>query len=209
MLLQQLLSNYQLILASNSPRRHELLKGLDITYQIWPNNKGPETYPQDIDTEEVPTFLAKQKAESLLPKLNEQQIAITCDTIVLCNNKILGKPKNENDAQHMLHTLSARQHTVITGVALTSKNQQKTFDARTQVIFSKLTNQQINYYISHYRPFDKAGAYGIQEWIGFVGIESIQGSYFNVMGLPVQKLYNELGIFVEEENKIRGTRINT
>lgn len=198
MLLQQLITNHRLILASNSPRRKQLLAGLNVQYEIWTNNDNPETYPEDLAIEDIPTFLAKQKASAFLSRITSNQIVITSDTIVCCNNMVLGKPTNKNEAEQMLHMLSGKQHTVITGVALTSAQKQTIFDAHTNVFFRILTAEEIDYYVEKYSPLDKAGAYGIQEWIGYIGIERIEGSYFNVMGLPVQKLYNELCHFIKE-----------
>lgn len=201
MLLHQLLADKQLILASNSPRRKQLLAGLDVNYQIWTNNDNPETYPNDLPIEQIPVYLAKQKATPFLTRLTNNVIIITSDTIVCCDNKVLGKPSDANQAKQMLSQLSGTGHTVITGVAITSLQKQAAFDARTKVYFKSMSTDEIDYYVDKYQPLDKAGAYGIQEWIGYIGIERIEGSYFNVMGLPVQKLYGELCRFVQSEHQ--------
>lgn len=192
MLLQELLADKKLILASNSPRRRQLLGGLDIGYEVWTSTSDNESYPKDLTPDQIPVFLAKQKATHFMDRIKPEHIIITCDTIVYCNNLVLGKPTDAENAKHILQMLSGSMHTVITGVALTSTEKQATFSAKTRVYFKPLADEEIEYYVSSYKPFDKAGAYGIQEWIGYVGIEQIEGSYFNVMGLPVQKLHGEL-----------------
>lgn len=202
MLLHQLIADKQLVLASNSPRRKQLLAGLDVNYQIWTNNDNPENYPNDLPIEQIPVYLAKQKASPFLSRITSNTIIITSDTIVCCQNKVLGKPQDAKQAKLMLSQLSGNEHTVITGVALTSHQKQTAFDARTKVFFKQMSNDEIDYYVDKYQPLDKAGAYGIQEWIGYIGIERIEGSYFNVMGLPVQKLYGELCRFIESEQQL-------
>lgn len=187
-----MLSNYHIILASNSPRRRELLAGLDIdfTVQVIPGLE--EHYPEGLPAEEIPVYLARQKAEAYLLTLPDNALLITADTIVWNRQTVIGKPTDREDAVRMLRSLSGHEHQVITGVCLTTKQQQKAFAVTSFVRFAELTDEEIHYYVDRYRPFDKAGAYGIQEWIGYVGVESITGSFYNVMGLPVQRLYQEL-----------------
>lgn len=181
---------YHLILASNSPRRRELLTGLGINYEIRIISNIEENYPNNLSPQEIPLYLAAQKAKPYI--LSDNELLITADTIVILNGEVLGKPKDENEARIMLKKLSGRTHSVITGVALTSLTKQNTFKVTTEVTFKQLSNEEINYYISNYQPLDKAGAYGIQEWIGFIGVTSIKGSFYNVMGLPVQRIYEEI-----------------
>lgn len=188
--------NRKLILASQSPRRQELLKHLDVPFEVLVKPDVDELYPKEISNDEVPEFLARLKAKAYAEELKSDEIiVITADTIVVCDGQILGKPSDTPDAFRMLQTLSNNTHEVITGVALTSSDKQHCFSVSTKVFFKALTDDEINHYITNYKPFDKAGAYGIQEWIGMVGIERIEGSYFNVVGLPVQKLYQELQNF--------------
>ncbi|MCT4591708.1 MAG: Maf-like protein [Carboxylicivirga sp.] len=187
------MQNYKLILASQSPRRKELLSQLNRPFEVVVRDSGEEVYPDGMANEAVPVYLAKQKAEAYKADYQEKDVVvITADTIVCCNGEVLGKPKDKEDAVRMLKMLSNCGHKVITGVTLTSAEKQKSFTASTTVFFKELTEDEIEYYIENYQPFDKAGAYGIQEWIGMIGIERIEGSYFNVVGLPVQKLYTEL-----------------
>ena len=186
------LKSYHIILASQSPRRKMLLQGLRIDFEV-KLFTFDETYLDDLHYEEVAEYIAKQKALHF-PKneLPERFILITADTVVCLDNEILGKPKDETDAIAMLRKLSGKKHEVITGVVVTTATSQSSFSVKTNVYFKELTESEIVYYVENYRPFDKAGAYGIQEWIGYVGITRIDGSYFNVMGLPVQRLYEEL-----------------
>jgi len=182
----------QIILASQSPRRKMLLQGLGIDFEVKPS-PADETYPAGLNYEEVAEYIAKQKALHF-PKdeLPEHFILITADTVVCLDNEILGKPKDEADAIAMLRKLSGRKHEVITGVVITTATAQNSFSDKTDVYFKDLTEAEIAYYVENYRPLDKAGAYGIQEWIGYIGITRIDGSFFNVMGLPVQRVYEEL-----------------
>ena len=189
------LKQYNIILASNSPRRKELLAGLGIDFDIRVLPGIKEQYPEELCVEKIPAFLAAQKAEANKQSMNDKDLLITADTVVVCDGKALGKPQNETAAAAMLQTLSGKTHQVITGVCLTSREKQTVFSVSTDVTFRRLTNEEINYYISKFKPYDKAGAYGIQEWIGYIGVESIYGSFFNVMGLPVQRLYCELQRF--------------
>lgn len=187
--------HYKIILASNSPRRKELLSGLDLDYNIVVLPDIDESYPQDINKEEVALYIAKKKAKAYKSLLTENTLVITADTVVVLDEKVFGKPIDESEAKDMLRQLSGKTHQVITGVCLTTHNKQKTFSVISDVRFSNLDDSEIEYYVSKYRPLDKAGAYGIQEWIGYVAVEYIGGSYFNVMGLPIQRLYQELKKF--------------
>jgi len=182
-----------LILASKSPRRQQLLKEAGYGFGIKTIDV-EETYPDHLLIADVPSYLASKKAKALLPEIN-QEIVIASDTIVVCDEQVLGKPKDHQEASKMLQLLSGRTHQVITGVCLLSKEKEITFSDTTAVTFKNLTQDEIDYYIANYQPFDKAGSYGIQEWIGMIGITNISGSYFTVMGLPVHRLYEELDNF--------------
>jgi septum formation protein len=182
---------YNYILASKSPRRQELLRSLGIESQVI-LKEVDELFPDGLEKEEIPVFLAELKAKPFFSELNENDLLITADTIVWYNGQVLGKPGNYDEAKAMLELLSGNEHQVISGVCLTSKTKQKSFYALSNVQFKKLSEVEIDYYITHFKPFDKAGAYGIQEWIGAIGITHIEGSFYNVMGLPIQKLYEEI-----------------
>lgn len=184
----------EIILASKSPRRQQLLKDLGLDFQII-LKEVEEIYPPELKREEVPMFLSKLKADAFVVDLKPNQLVITSDTIVCLEDRIIGKPKDRDDAFHMLSDLSGKMHEVITAVTLTSLEKQVSFFVITEVYFKTLSNLEIDYYINEYKPYDKAGSYGIQEWIGYIGIEKIVGSYFNVMGLPVKELYDELEKF--------------
>lgn len=186
------LKKYKVILASGSPRRRELLSGLGIDYTIKVLPDVNEAYPETLKGEDIPLYIAREKAEAYLKEIESDELIITADTIVWLDNEVLGKPTDERQAKVMLRMLSGKTHHVITGVCLTTSEFQKSFTTTTEVTFAKLSEEEIDYYVEKYRPLDKAGAYGIQEWIGFVGVEAINGSYFNVMGLPIQRLYKEL-----------------
>lgn len=186
------LKKYKLILASNSPRRKELLGGLGLEYEVRTLKGIDESYPEGLDFTDIPLHIARAKANAYKTTMHEDELLITADTIVWAESKVLGKPVDADDARQMLRVLSGKTHQVVTGVCLTGAGRQRAFSTVTDVTFDTLTDSEINYYIEQYRPFDKAGAYGIQEWIGYVGVTSINGSYFNVMGLPVQRLYKEL-----------------
>ncbi len=190
------LAAYRIILGSNSPRRRELLAGLDLSFDVHVIPGLEENYPDSLQPQEIPVFLSKQKAEAYLSTLEDQVLLITADTIVWNETEVIGKPKDREDAIRMLHSLSGHEHQVVTGVCLTTTKKQETFSVVSSVRFASLTDEEIIYYVDKYKPFDKAGAYGIQEWIGYVGVESISGSFYNVMGLPVQRLYQELKRFV-------------
>jgi septum formation protein len=180
----------KIILASASPRRKELLAGLDLDFKVKVIKGVSESYPESLRAEEVPQYISREKAAAY--QVADDELLLTADTVVVVDNTILGKPHDADDARRMLRLISGRTHQVVTGVTLTTAKAQKTFGVTTDVTFRQLTDDEINYYISHYRPFDKAGAYGIQEWIGYIGVTSIHGSYYNVMGLPVQRIYQEI-----------------
>ena len=185
----------KIILASNSPRRRELLAGLDISFEVKVIPGIDESYPEDLPAVEVPQYISKAKADAYLGMIDDDTMVITADTVVVLDNEILGKPVDDDDARRILHKLSGKTHQVITGVCLTSLDKQRVFAVTTGVTFKQFTEQEIDYYVSHYHPLDKAGAYGIQEWIGHIGVTALNGSYFNVMGLPVQRIYMEMQDF--------------
>ena len=188
------LSTYNIILGSQSPRRKELLAGLDIefTTKVIPGLE--ETYPDTLQGEEIPIYLAEQKADAYT--LEDNDLLITADTIVWLDGHVYGKPADEAEAREMLRSLSGKTHDVITGVCVRTNKKNVSFASTTKVRFAELTDAEIEHYVNKYRPMDKAGAYGIQEWIGYIGVEHIEGSYFNVMGLPIQRLYTILKQFV-------------
>jgi septum formation protein len=188
---------YHIVLASNSPRRRELLAGLGLDFQVKVLPDIAETYPADLPVAQIAEYIAAEKAEAYKAEMAADDLVITADTIVVVDDEVLGKPHDEADACRMLHKLSNRTHQVVTGVCMTTKQQQRRFSVVTDVTFKALTDQEIHHYITHYRPYDKAGAYGIQEWIGYIGVTSLRGSYFNVMGLPVQRIYTELKRFLK------------
>lgn len=189
------MNNHVILLASKSPRRQELMQLLDLKFEIPASIEVEETYPSSLPAEKVPEYLSQKKASAYLNTLKENEILVTADTVVILGSEILGKPHSEDDAIDMLKKLSGNTHKVVTGVTITSSAMQKTFSAITEVDFDILSDEDIRHYVSHYRPLDKAGAYGIQEWIGAVGIKAIRGSFYNVMGLPVHRLYKELRAF--------------
>ncbi len=188
------LNKYSIILGSGSPRRSELLESLGLKFEVKLNGEVDESYSSNLETKEVAEFLANKKANSY-GKLNDKELLITADTVVIHKNKILGKPKDYDEAKKMLRCLSGEKHLVTTGVCLKSNEKTVSFSISSEVWFKHLTVEEINYYIENYKPYDKAGAYGIQEWIGLIGVKEIAGSYYNVMGLPVQKLYEEIQQF--------------
>lgn len=199
---------YKIILASNSPRRRELLAGLDVNFEVKVLRGIDESYPEDLDAYDVAEYIAQKKADAYCSLLDGDEasddlLILTADTVVIApaadeqNDQegkgiILGKPQNADDAVRMLKMLSGKTHHVVTGVCLTTKKEQRKFSVCTEVSFKEFEEWEINYYITHYKPFDKAGAYGIQEWIGYIGCTGLKGSYFNVMGLPVQRIYAEM-----------------
>ena len=179
--------NYDIVLASKSPRRQQLLRDLGINFRVEVIEGIQEDYPADMPADEVAQFLAVQKARPYT--LRDNELLITADTIVVLDGKVLGKPADEAEAHAMLRALSGRTHHVITGVCVTTATEQRSFADVTEVEFAALTDEEIDYYIEHYRPMDKAGAYGIQEWIGYMGVKRINGCFYNVMGLPAPRLY--------------------
>lgn len=185
------IKNYKLILASASPRRQQLMKDAGFTFEVWLKNV-EEKYPQELHWENVPEYLSKVKASAFREELKADEVLITADTVVCIHDRILGKPADRKEAISMLQELSGNRHLVVTGVSVTTRTEQLSFSSRTDVFFKHLSNEEIEFYVDTYKPFDKAGAYGIQEWIGYIGIERIEGSFYNVMGLPIQKLYETL-----------------
>lgn len=180
----------KLILSSNSPRRKELLAGLDIPFEVRVIKGIDESFPDDLPTDEIAEFVSKKKAAAYA--VAEDEIVITADTIVVLDGEVLGKPRDLDDAAAMLRRLSGRTHRVITGVTLKNQVKQTSFSVVSEVTFKSLSDDEISYYVHRYQPLDKAGAYGIQEWIGYVGVTSLSGSYFNVVGFPVQRIYEVL-----------------
>ncbi|MDO4757808.1 MAG: Maf family nucleotide pyrophosphatase [Rikenellaceae bacterium] len=198
MLLHEKLAPYRLLLASQSPRRRELIAGCGIPFTLTAKYDCEESFPEGLTAEEVPAYLSRLKSEAYPEPLGAQDILLTADTVVILEGEVLGKPHDRGEAIEMLKRLSGNRHTVITGVTLRDQARTHTFAARSDVWFRPLSVEEIAHYIDTYRPYDKAGSYGIQEWIGYVGIERIDGSFYNVMGLPIQKLYVELEKFINE-----------
>ena len=190
MILQEKYNDYQIILASNSPRRKQFLKNLGLTFTVKPANVNEE-YPSQLQGKDIALYIAQQKA-SVFTNLNTNEMVITCDTIVWIDNEALGKPENKEEAIQMLQQLSGKTHEVISAVCIKSNQKEQLFYDVTEVRFNNLNLLDIEYYVDTFKPFDKAGSYGIQEWIGLIGIEKINGSYTNVVGMPMEKLYNEL-----------------
>ena len=189
------LNRYKIVLGSNSPRRRELLAGLDIDFEVQVIPGIDESFPDTLPAFDVPVYIARKKAEAYIPSMPADELLITADTIVWTFGEILGKPKDREDAIAMLRKLSGRVHEVITGVCITTKEKTISFSASSAVSFARLDEEEIVYYVDKYRPFDKAGSYGIQEWIGYVAVEAINGSFYNVMGLPIHQLYKNLHDF--------------
>jgi septum formation protein len=189
------LNDFKIILASRSPRRQQLLLELGLKFDVVIKEYN-EIYPEGLSGEEIARYVAHEKAACFKYDLSDNEIVITADTIVWCNNKVLGKPLNHKDAERILNEISGNTHEVITGVSLLSRSKELTFSDSTKVTFDSLSEDEIDYYIDKYKPYDKAGAYGIQEWIGIIACSHIDGSYFNVVGLPVQRLYKELQNFI-------------
>jgi septum formation protein len=190
------LESFNIILASRSPRRQQLLRELGLKFDVIVKEY-EETYPEGMEGEDIARYIAREKAALFKEELSENEIVITADTIVWCNNKVLGKPIDREDAAGILKEISGNTHEVITGVSFLSKHKGLTFSESTKVTFETLSEEEIYFYIDTYKPYDKAGAYGIQEWIGIAACSHIDGSYFNVVGLPVQRLYAELERFVQ------------
>ncbi|MDD2424532.1 MAG: Maf family nucleotide pyrophosphatase [Bacteroidales bacterium] len=195
----KLFSRFRIILLSSSPRRIMLLKGADIDFTVETNHGSDESFDPLMDASLVPEFLARQKSLSYNRNLTSDEILITADTIVVCSGEILGKPSSREEATEILGKLSGKRHTVYTGVCLRDNLREKLFTSSTEVFFKRLTMEEIDYYVDNYNPYDKAGAYGAQDWIGLVAIEKIEGSYFNVMGLPIEMLYTELYKFLSDK----------
>ncbi|MCF8380634.1 MAG: Maf family nucleotide pyrophosphatase [Bacteroidales bacterium] len=190
------IKEYSIILATQSPRRHYLMKEAGFKFRITNLHSIEEDFPEGLNKFEIPVFLAELKSKAYSKPLKNNEILITADTIVWLEGKVIGKPIDRDDAMKILQKLSGNMHEVITGVCIRTSTKNICFHAHSEVWFSKISNEELNYYIDNFQPFDKAGAYGIQDWIGFIGIEQIKGSYFNVMGLPIQKLYHELEKFI-------------
>jgi septum formation protein len=189
------LKKYKIVLASNSPRRKELLGGLGLPFEVRTKQGIDESYPEGLNGEQIALHISKKKAEAYKSDMADDELIITADTIVYVDGEVLGKPKDKEDARRMFKLMSGREHQVITGVCVVAKEKTVQFASVTDVTFTQLEDEEIDYYINNYKPYDKAGAYGIQEWIGYVGITGIRGSYFNVVGLPVQRLYTALKQF--------------
>lgn len=188
-----------IVLASGSPRRRELLAGLGLEFEVRLLPGIDESYPPGLTGEEIAKTISRKKATAYRQSMATDELIITADTIVCVDDRVLGKPKDEAEATEMLKTLRGRSHQVITGVTLMTQDREETFAAVSNVTFSNITDEEINYYVTHFHPLDKAGAYGIQEWIGYIGCTGLRGSYYNVMGLPVQRIYTELAILVKSE----------
>lgn len=182
----------KILLASKSPRRREIMNLLRVPYTVVTIDGIDESYPEDLHPEKVSEFIANKKADAFLKKIGDEELIITADTVVICDGKILGKPDSENDAFNMLRLLSGKTHKVTTGVTLATKRKRISFSTETLVTFAELSDDEIKYYVDTCHPFDKAGAYGIQEWIGAVAVAKMEGSFYNVMGLPIHRLYQEL-----------------
>lgn len=191
-MIERINERYKVILASNSPRRRELLAGLGLKFEVRVLADIDENYPPTLPATQIAKYIAHKKAEANRAIMAKNEMIITADTIVVVDDMVMGKPADDADAIRMLSTLSGKTHKVITGVCITTLNKQTVFDVTTGVTFKTLTDEEINYYITHFHPTDKAGAYGIQEWIGYIGVTGLEGSYYNVMGLPVQRIYDEL-----------------
>jgi len=185
------LNNYNIILASQSPRRQELLTGLNIPFEVQEIDV-EESYPSQLVGVDIPMYLAEKKANAYTDRMDDKTLLITADTIVWHEGCVFGKPTDKEDATRMLKSLSGKTHQVITGVCICTLLKRRTFHVISEVRFARLAPEEIEYYLQNFEPYDKAGAYGVQEWIGYIGVEYIEGSYFNVMGLPVQRLYSEL-----------------
>ena len=186
---------WKIILASNSPRRKELLAGLDLQFEVRVLQGIDESYPADLPTQKIAEFISKKKADAYVETMADDELVITADTVVILGDEVMGKPHDEADAKRMLGELSGRTHQVATGVTLSTRQRQMSFSVVTNVTFKELSADEIDYYVRTYQPMDKAGAYGIQEWIGYIGVTALEGSYFNVMGLPVQRIYEALKRF--------------
>ena len=196
MLLHEKLRNRRLLLASQSPRRRELVSGCGLPYEPAPKYECEERYPAELPAEEVPLYLSRLKSHAYPAPLGPKEILLTADTVVVLGSRVLGKPHGRDEALQMLRDLAGCRHTVVSGVTFRTAEREHTFGSRTDVWFRELNDEEIAYYVDTFRPFDKAGSYGIQEWIGYAAIERIEGSFYNVMGLPIQKVYTELDKFL-------------
>lgn len=195
-----MIDGYKIILASNSPRRRELLAGLGLDFEVRVLPDIDESYPAELKATETAEYIAGKKAAAYQQSMAEGELVITADTVVIVGDEVLGKPADAAEADVMLRKLSGRTHQVVTGVCLTTQQRCVHFSVKTDVTFKQLTDEEISYYIKKYKPFDKAGAYGIQEWIGYIGCTGLHGSYYNVMGLPVQRIYTELQNFTRQHS---------
>lgn len=189
------LNKYEIVLASNSPRRKELLQRMGVNFKVRTLFGIDESYPGSLRGEDIVCYISRNKAKAYQSSMAPNELLITADTIVYVDGEVMGKPKNAEQAKEMLHKLSGKTHQVITGVTIVTAKRTENFGVTSQVKFTNITDEEINFYVDNYLPFDKAGAYGIQEWIGIVAVEEIKGSYFNVVGLPVQRLYQKLKTF--------------
>ena len=189
------LNKYEIVLASNSPRRKELLQRMGVNFKVRTLFGIDESYPDSLRGEDIVCYISRNKAKAYQSSMDPNELLITADTIVYVDGEVMGKPKNAEQAKEMLHKLSGKTHQVITGVTIVTAKRTENFGVTSQVKFTNITDEEINFYVDNYLPFDKAGAYGIQEWIGIVAVEEIKGSYFNVVGLPVQRLYQKLKTF--------------
>ena len=198
-MLYETLRKYDIVLGSGSPRRKYLLEEMGLSFRVMVNSSLEETWPEELSREGIPVYLAELKAEHLMEKVPENTLLITADTIVWLGGEVINKPAGREEALKMLRQLSGNMHEVLTGVCLRTSSGKHSFYASSLVWFTGLSDEEITYYVDHYEPFDKAGAYGIQDWIGYIGVEKIEGSYFNVMGLPLQRMYHELKSFLGDE----------
>lgn len=189
------LNKYEIVLASNSPRRKEILQRMGVNFKVRTLLGIDESYPDSLRGEDIVCYISRNKAKAYQSSMAPNELLITADTIVYVDGEVMGKPKNAEQAKEMLHKLSGKTHQVITGVTIVTAKRTENFGVTSQVKFTNITDEEINFYVDNYLPFDKAGAYGIQEWIGIVAVEEIKGSYFNVVGLPVQRLYQKLKTF--------------
>jgi septum formation protein len=198
-MLYETLRKFDIVLGSGSPRRKYLLEEMGLSFRVMVNNSMEENWPEGLSKEEIPVYLAKLKGGHIMGAIPEKTLLITADTIVWMKGSVINKPTDREDAINMLGALSGNMHEVLTGVCLRTAGREHSFCASSLVWFANLSDEEINYYVDRYQPFDKAGAYGIQDWIGYIGVEKIEGSYFNVMGLPLQRMYHELKGFLGEE----------
>jgi septum formation protein len=198
-MLYETLRKFDIVLGSASPRRKYLMEELGLKFRVMVNASVEENWPEELTKEEIPVYLAGIKADHIMGKVPENTLLITADTIVWMGGRVINKPDGPEDAIEMLQHLSGNMHEVLTGVCLRTAERKHSFCASSLVWFARLSKEEIRYYVEHYKPFDKAGAYGIQDWIGYIGVEKIEGSYFNVMGLPLQRMYHELKGFIGED----------